>query len=174
MLTINIRIKILGNVHKKEKIESIPNKGLNIGQKFINYFQRKNNNNKIPELDNKNEHLNEINQFTKTKFDTKTTDDINYNNNYFSNNLDEKDYNFSEIFKKMNSLDPTRNLGFLKSERSCENNINIVDDYKEKIYFNSNTNFSNFKKMESKAFFKKNPEHFIQRVKERVEKLNKF
>lgn len=162
---INIRIKHLGYVHKKQKIESIRHKD-NIGQKFIDYFENKQKM-KRNELDNDSEITNEEeNLGNKYNFDTKTTEE----KDYVANN---KENGFTDVFMKLKSDGFTRNL--VSSDRKPENNLNPGDsNNKDKIFFYSSSNISNLRNSESNLSPTKNQKHFTERVKKRLERIKKL
>lgn len=163
-----LRIKNLGFVQKKEKIESIKLRN-NIGEKFIEFFEKKKMQNKI-DLENDSELSNEQDNLSYSfKFDTKTSEE----KNYFAV---EKQNGFSGLLKKLKSEESTRNL--IKSDRNAENTLHggVYNDNNENMYFYSSSNVSNNLKNPEANFLlnKKNQKHFIQRVKERIERINRL
>jgi hypothetical protein len=98
-------------------------------------------------------------------FDTSTNDEDFY--------FDIEENNFGEFMNNPKIEDHRKNvLSFLKEDNISEN-INVIDDIKDKAYFYSQINFFDFKKMNSKKFINKDSKHFVNNVKERLEKISK-
>jgi len=153
----------LGYIHKKEKIESIPLRG-NIGQKFIDFFENKKLREKS-ELENYSETTYEEDSLNKNKLDFITTEEIKH----FGGNKG-KGFRKKKKLKHENSTD-----NLIKNKNNPENNLNSIRNKKSNLGIYSTTSIlSSLRNSDSNVMVNKNQEHFVQKVKQRLERINRW
>lgn len=135
----------------------------NVGQKFIDFFENKKKKIKADSY-NDSEISYENVLISKDKSSTK----INEENEYYKN----KENGLSELFKKFQTENSTRNL--ISNEKSFENNLNSISNQKDNIHIYSSSNFSNVRNSEQNISKNKSKKHFVQKVKERLERINRL